>query len=124
MIYGIENEPVAANLYKSYLLSLPDVKEVTVQEVGLIMDKDDAVLAASPDRIATFVYHSGNVEHRNGEIKCLESKQDVSPEVATKDHQKEASFPFIEKNSCFELKEKQILVSDSDANGNYCSSFD
>ncbi|XP_044178662.1 uncharacterized protein LOC122960515 [Acropora millepora] len=33
MIYGIENEPVAANLYKSYLLSLPDVKEVTVQEV-------------------------------------------------------------------------------------------
>lgn len=74
MIYGIENEPVAANLYKSYLLSLPDVKEVTVQEVGLIMDKDDAVLAASPDRIATIVYHSGNVEHRNVEIKCLESK--------------------------------------------------
>ena len=74
MIYGIENEPVAANLYKSYLLSLPDVKEVTVQEVGLILDIDDTVLAASPDRIATIVHHNGNVEHRNVEIKCLESK--------------------------------------------------
>ena len=106
MIYGIENEPVAASPYKSHLLSLPDVKEVTVQEVGLILDKDDTVLAASPDRIATIVYHNGNVELRNVEIKCLESKQDVSPEVAIKDHQKEASFPFIEKNSHFEVKEK------------------
>ena len=106
LIYGIENEPVAANLYKSYLLSLPDVKEVTVQEVGLILDKDDTVLAASPDRIATIVYHNGNVEHRNVEIKCLESKQDVSPEEAIKDHQKEASFPFIKRNSHFEVKEK------------------
>ena len=106
MIYGVENEPVAASLYKSYLLSLPDVKEVTVQEVGLILDKDDTVLAASPDRIATIVYHNGNVEHRNVEIKCLESKQDVSPEVAIKDHQKEASFPLIEKNSLFKVKEK------------------
>ena len=97
MIYGIENEPVAANQYKSYLLPLPDVKEVTVREVGLILDKDDTVLAASPDKIETIVYHNGNVEHRNVEIKCLESKQD---------HQKEASFPFIEKNSLFEVKEK------------------
>lgn len=63
MIYGIENEPVAANLYKSYLLSLPDVKEVTVQVVGLILDKDDTVLAASPARIATIAYQNGNVEH-------------------------------------------------------------
>ena len=47
MIYGIENEPVAANLYKSYLLSLPAVKEVTVQVVGLILHKDDIVLGAS-----------------------------------------------------------------------------
>ena len=47
MIYGIENEPVAANLYKSYLLSLPAVKEVTVQVVGLILHKDDTVLGAS-----------------------------------------------------------------------------
>ena len=86
MIYGIENGPVAASLYKSHLLSLPDVKEVTVQEVGLILDKDDTVLAASPDRIATIVYHNGKVEHRNVEIKCLESKQDVSPDVAIKDH--------------------------------------
>ena len=78
----------------------------SVQEVGLILDKDDTVLAASPDRIATIVYHNGNVEHRNVEIKCVESKQDVSPEVAIKDHQKEASFPFIEKNSLFEVKEK------------------
>ena len=70
------------------------------------MDKDDTVVAASPDRIATIVYHNGNVEHRNVVIKCLESKQVVSPEVAIKDHQKEASFPFIEKNSCFEVKEK------------------
>ena len=101
MIYGIENEPVAANLCKSYLLSLPDVKEVTVQEAGLILDKDDAVLAASPDRIATIVYHNGNVEHRNVEIKCLESKEDVSPEVSMKDHRKEASFPFIEKKLSF-----------------------
>ena len=30
MIYGIENEPVAASMYTSNLLSLPDVKEVTV----------------------------------------------------------------------------------------------
>ena len=97
MICGIENEPVAANLYKSYLLSLPDVKKVSVEEVGLILDEDDTVLAASPDRIATIVYHNGNVERRNVEIKCLESKQDVSPEEAIKDHQKVASFPFIEK---------------------------
>ena len=69
-----------------------------VQEVGLILDKDDTVLAATPDRIATIVHHNGDVEHRNVEIKCLESKQDVSPEVAIKHNQKEASFPFIEKN--------------------------
>ena len=106
MIYGIENEPVAASMYTSHLLSLPDVKEVTVQEVGLILHKDDTVLAARPERIATIVYYNGNVEHRNVDIKCLESKQDVSPEVAIKDHRKEASFPFIEKQSLFEVKEK------------------
>ena len=86
------------------------------------MDKDDTVLAS---RIETIVYHSGNVEHRNVEIKCLESKQDVSPEVATKDHQKEASFPFIEKKLLFQSERKtKILVSDSDADANHCSSFD
>ena len=76
------------------------------QEVGLILDQDDTLLGASPDRIATIVCHNGNVECRNVEIKCLESKQDVSPEVVIKDHQQEASFPFIEKNSLFEVKEK------------------
>ena len=30
LIFGIENEPVAADLYKEYLLSSPDIKEVTV----------------------------------------------------------------------------------------------
>ena len=40
------------------------------------------------------VYHNGNVEHRHVVKECLESKQDVSPEVAIKDHQKGASFPF------------------------------
>ena len=39
LIFGIENEPVAADLYKEYLLSLPDIKEVTVQEIGLIQTK-------------------------------------------------------------------------------------
>lgn len=39
LIYGIENEPVAANLYKEHLSSLPDVKEVKLQEVGLVVDK-------------------------------------------------------------------------------------
>lgn len=106
MIYGIENEPVVASLYKQYLLTLPDVKAVTVQEVGLIVDIDNTVLAASPDRIATVHYQNGNTEIRNVEIKCLESKQDVSPEVAIKDHQKETSFPFTEKNSLYEVKEK------------------
>lgn len=106
MIYGIENEPVAANLYKEYLLSLPDVKEVILQEVGLIVDKDNTVLAASPDRIATIEYQNGDIEHRNVEIKCLESKQDVSPTVAIKDHQKETSFAFMETNSFYEVKEK------------------
>ena len=52
LIFGIENEPVAADMYNEYLLSLPDIKEVTVQEVGLIVDKENDVLAASPDRIA------------------------------------------------------------------------
>ena len=56
MLCGIEKEPVAANLYKKYLLSLPDLKEVILQEVGLIVDKDNTVLAASPDRIATIEY--------------------------------------------------------------------
>ena len=106
MIYGIENEPVVASLYKQYLLTLPDVKAVTVQDVGLIVDVDNTVLAASPDRIATVHYQNGNTEIRNVEIKCLESKQDVSPEVAIKDHQKETSFPFTEKNSLYEVKEK------------------
>jgi len=36
-------------LYKEYLLTLPDVKAVTVQEVGLIVAIDNTVLAASPD---------------------------------------------------------------------------
>ena len=97
MVYGIENEPVAAILYKEYLLSLPDIKEVTIQEVDLILDRDSNVLAASPDRIATIVYYNGTIEHRNVEIKCLESKQDVSPEVAIEQGQKEASFPFRKK---------------------------
>ena len=77
LIFGVENEPVAADLYKEYLLSLPDIKEVTVQETGSILDKDDDVLAASPDRIATIVYANGDIEYRNVEIKCLESKQDM-----------------------------------------------
>jgi len=42
----------------------------------------------------------------NVKIKCLESKQDVSPEIAIKDHQKETYFPFMEKNSLYEVKEK------------------
>ena len=106
MIYGIENEPVAAILYKEYLLSLPDIKEVTIQEVGLILDRNSNVLAASPDRIATIVYYNGTIEHRNVEIKCLESKQDVSPEVAIEQSQKEASFPFTKNNSFYEVKDK------------------
>ena len=56
MIYGLENETVIANLYKEYLLTLPDVKAVTVQEVGLIVDIDNTVVAASPDRVATIYY--------------------------------------------------------------------
>ena len=106
LIFGVENEPVAADLYKEYLLSLPDIKEVTVQETGSILDKDDDVLAASPDRIATIVYANGDIEYRNVEIKCLESKQDVSPETAINNHQKESSFPFMEVNSVFVVKEK------------------
>ena len=105
MIFGIENEPVAADLYKEYLLSLPDIKEVTVQETGSILDKENDVLAASPDRIATIVYANGDIEYRNVEIKCLESKQDMSPETAINNHQKESSFPFMELNSVFEVKE-------------------
>ena len=106
LIFGIENEPVAADMYKEYLLSLPDIKEVTVQEVGLIVDKENDVLAASPDRIATIVYANGEIEHRNVEIKCLESKQDMSPEAAIKGHQKESSFPVMETNSFFVVKER------------------
>ena len=106
MIYGIENEPVAANLYKEYLLSLPNVKEVTLQEVGLFVDRENTVLAASPDRIATTEYQNGDTEHINVEIKCLESKQDVSPMIAIKDHQKDPSFLFTETNSFYEGKEK------------------
>ena len=81
LIFGIENERVAA-MYKEYLLQLPDIKEVTVQEVGLILDKENDVLAANPDRIATIVYANGDIEYRNVEIKCLESKQEMSPETA------------------------------------------
>jgi len=44
--------------------------------------------------IVTVHYQNGNTEIGNVEIKCLESKQDVSPEVVIKDHQKETSFPF------------------------------
>ena len=106
LIFGIENEPVAADMYKEYLLSLPDIKEVTAQEVGLIVDKENDVLAASPDRIATIVYANGEIEHRNVEIKCLESKQDMSPEAAIKGNQKESSFPVMETNSFFVVKER------------------
>lgn len=106
MIYGVENEPVAANLYREYLSSLPDVKAVTLQEVGLIVDTDNTVLAASPDRIAVIEYHNGDTEIRNVEIKCLESKQDFSPTNAIRDHQKETSFPFMETDSNkYEVKE-------------------
>ena len=106
LIFGIENEPVAADMYKEYLLPLPDIKEVTVQEVGLILDKENDVLAASPDRIATIVYANGDIEYRNVEIECLESKQEMSPETAIDNHQKESSFPFMELNSDFVVKEK------------------
>ena len=104
MLYGIENEPVAANLYKKYFLSFPNVKEVILQEIGLIVDKDNTVFSASPDRIATTEYQNG--EHRNVETKFLESKQDVSPTVAIKDHQKKTSFAFMETNSFYNMKEK------------------
>ena len=93
-------------MYKEYLLSLPDIKEVTVQEVGLIVDKENDVLAASPDRIATIVYANGDIEHRNVEIKCLESKQHMSPEAAIKGHQKESSFSVMATNSFFVVKER------------------
>ena len=41
LIFGIENEPVAADLDKEHLLSLPEIKDVTVHEVGLIVDKEN-----------------------------------------------------------------------------------
>lgn len=56
MIHGLENEKVKTNLCKEYLLTLPGVKAVTIQEVGLIVDIDNTVLTASPDRIATINY--------------------------------------------------------------------
>lgn len=74
MIYGIENELVVVSLYKEYFLLLLDVKEVIVQEVGFILDKDDIVFVVSFDRIVIIVYYNGNVEYRNVEIKCLELK--------------------------------------------------
>ena len=91
---------------KNTFSSLPDVKEVRLQEVGLVVDKDHRVLAASPDRIVTIEYQNGDIEHRNVEIKCLESKQDVSPSDAIKNHQKETSFPFMETNCFYEVKQK------------------
>ena len=75
-----------------------------------ILDKDGTVRAASPDRIVTIVYHNGKVEHRNVEIKCLETKQDASSEVAIKDHQKEASFPVIQKKTLFLKSRKNINI--------------
>ena len=93
LIFGIDNELVAADLYKGYLLSLPEIKKVIAQEIGLILDEENDVLAASPDRIATIVYGNGDIEYRNVEIKWLGSKQDMSPETAINNHQKESSFP-------------------------------
>jgi len=77
---------VAADLYKEYLLSWPDIEEVTGQEVSLIVDKENDVLVTTPDRIATLVYASSGIE------------QDRSLETAIKDHQKENSFLFMEIN--------------------------
>ena len=39
-------------------------------------------------------------------MKCLESKQDMSPETAIDNHEKEISFPFMKLNSVFVVKEK------------------
>ena len=64
------------------------------------------ILAASPDRIAIIEYQNDDTEIRNIKIKCLESKQDVSPKNAIKDHKKETSFRFMETNSICEVKEK------------------
>ena len=124
MIFGIENEPVAADLYKEYLLSLPDIKEVTVQKIGLILDKENNVLAASPDRIATIVYANGEIEYRNVEIKCLEFKRDMSPEDCNKKSSKGKQFPIYGTELCLCSERKaQILVSVPDANGGQWNSI-
>ena len=52
------------------------------------------------------MYANGDIEYRNVEVKCLESKQDMPPETAINNHRKESSFPFIELNSVFVVKEK------------------
>ena len=104
-------EPVVANLYKEYLLTLTDVKAVTLQQVGLIVDIDNTFLAASPDRIATIHYQNGDTEKRNVEMKCLESKQDVSPEIAIKDHQKQTNFPLMVKKTLLKEKHKYWFQS-------------
>jgi len=48
MIYGIENEPVVATLNKEHLLTLPDVKAVTIQKVSLIVDIDSNYNSSLP----------------------------------------------------------------------------
>ena len=110
MIYGIENESVAANLYKEHFSSLPDVKEVRLQEVGLVVDKDHRVLAASPDRIVTIEYQVGDIEHRNVEIKCLESKQDVSPSDAIKNRQKETRYVKVHTATRWTIRHGLMLL--------------
>ena len=70
-----------------------------------------------------FGYHNGNIEHRNAEIGCLEWKQDASPEVAIKDNQKEAIFPFTGKALFVKWRKNKFLFQSQMQMGNHCSSF-
>ena len=93
MAYGKFYEPIAIQMYERYFKVIQEM--VSVEQCGLIVDKENVIFGATPD---------GKINHSNNfgimEVKCCEQYKDVVPK----------DICYIAKNPCIVYdKEKDVI---------------
>lgn len=82
MQWGLDNEPVAREAYKSRVKDDPNVSSIEIEERGLVVPLKYPWLGASPDGIVTINYASGEKQKVLLEIKCPQkhpTRENISP---------------------------------------------
>ena len=82
MQWGLDNEPVAREAYKSRVKDDPNVSSIEIEERGLVVPLQNPWLCASPDGIVTITYASGEKQKVLLEIKCPQkhpTRENISP---------------------------------------------